>query len=120
MNQIKFGDRRNLFQMFHCVMTAATPALSEKDLPLDKQKEHTAVPCTEKKRKAEIQSYLLGVLHPNLITDDLVQAAEAHIAKANKLQRERANKQALIRRKVTQKEAWTFELSYFSHFCFTF
>lgn len=67
----------------------------------------------EKKRKAKIMSYLLGVLHPDLVTPQLVADAEAHIVNANKLQRERANKQALIRKKVTQKEAGRGHLVFF-------
>ena len=82
------------------------PSVAELVALFDDQKLKELAFCDKKKRLAEIQGYLLGVLHPDRVTAELTSSVAAHMENANKLQRDRSNRQALVRKRVTHKEAW--------------
>ena len=82
------------------------PSVAELVALFDDQKLKELAFCDKKKRLAEIQGYLLGVLHPDRVTAELTSSVATHMETANKLQRDRGNRQALVRKRVTHKEAW--------------
>ena len=82
------------------------PSVAELVALFDDQKLKELAFCDKKKRLAEIQGYLLGVLHPDRVTAELTSSVATHMENANKLQRDRSNRQALVRKRVTHKEAW--------------
>ena len=82
------------------------PSVAELVALFDDQKLKELAFCDKKKRLAEIQGYLLGVLHPDRVTAELTSSVATHMENATKLQRDRSNRQALVRKRVTRKEAW--------------